>query len=704
MMLSRAARTRVTTPHQDPQPSPFAGAGQASEQSLDTESMGASSSSMQIPGGFATSPRHHEESEYEYDIAETDLSNVALGDEQFDIAPPSTQTTAPIQSSSPVKGPASDGSSVYSYTSDGLPEEEPDFDISPPTSSQFGPSQPSKPVDGSPLPGSITKAPQPDASLVLLPPVPPGDADIQLSPEQNHVLGLVLQGKSMFFTGSAGTGKSVLLRRIIKTLRDRGTGVSVTASTGIAAMNIQGETLHAFAGVGLGNQERKTLIARAWKTQGVAKKWRDTEVLIIDEISMVAAHWFDDLEAIARSVRKNSDPFGGIQLVICGDFFQLPPVPDYDEAKTGRYTDFAFRAQSWKRAVPLTITLTQVFRQKQPQLIDMLNDMREGRTSEATQHLFRSLSRPVVYPDGIWPTEILPLRRQVQASNQRQLDQIQSKLITFTADDQFFYDSEGKPIRPAYGKTLLDRGIPFSIQLKIGAQVMCVKNIRSSGLVNGSVGKIIDLKTPWEVRNRRSAPSIDNDPTEPALQASGVESPVTTQEAGITSDQANSAHGISNENMPISSEEPKISQSTPPAPRKMNPNYHTRIASDLEPDPSVRDKQPKFRSDGQYGYESTRWPLVEYTNGARVLMGPMKFTHEGPDEQVQACRLQVPLILAWALTVHKSQGQTLERVKVDLAGTFEKGQAYVALSRCTSLEGLEVHNFRPHVVMAHPVY
>ncbi|CAE6513090.1 unnamed protein product [Rhizoctonia solani] len=250
--------------------------------------------------------------------------------------------------------------------------------------------------------------------------------------------------------GSAGTGKSVLLRNIIKTLRNRGkAGVVVTASTGIAAANIQGETLHAFAGVGLGNQTRDALIARAWNTRGVPRKWRDARILIIDEVSMVAARWFDDLEAIARSVRENDAPFGGIQLVICGDFFQLPPVPEYNEVDTGR--------------------------QSQPRLIDMLNDMRVGRISGDTESLFRSLSRPVVYSDGIRPTEILPLRRQVQTSNQIQLDRLPNKLMTFNASDKFFWDSEGKPMRPVYGKTLLDRFIPFTIQLKVGAQVMCVK-------------------------------------------------------------------------------------------------------------------------------------------------------------------------------------------------------------------------------------
>ncbi|CAE6509831.1 unnamed protein product, partial [Rhizoctonia solani] len=312
-----------------------------------------------------------------------------------------------------------------------------------------------------------------------------------------------------------------------------------------------------------------------------------------------------------------------------------------------------------------------------------------------------------------------------------QLDQLPGKLVTFDAQDTFFRDSEGNPIRPAYGKTLLDRFISYTVQLKVGAQVMCVKNMRESGLVNGSVGKIIAFQTPWEVRNGWSAPCADNeDDTDPIESISQVEKRDQAQtKAPVQNAETSPCHesiktptegteSIS-PNWPTSSN-PKLCDSvqpTPDRPHKINLRYYTRIAGDLEPDPNDR---KNHGPDTQHAYESSRWPLVQYTTGARVLMGPVKFTHEGPEAEVQAERLQVwssysasagllltglkkiPLIPAWALTVHKSQGQTLERVKVDLAGTFEKGQAYVALSRCTSLGGLEVLNFKSHVVMAHP--
>ena len=187
-----------------------------------------------------------------------------------------------------------------------------------------------------------------------------------LSDEQRKVLTLVAEGKkSVFFTGSAGTGKSVLLRESIFALRkkfmrepDR---VAVTASTGLAACNIEGVTLHSFAGIGLGKEAVPELVRKIKRNQKAKLRWLRTKVLIIDEISMVDGDLFDKLEAIARIVRNNGRPFGGIQLVITGDFFQLPPVPDH-----GQVAKFAFDAATWNTSIEHTIGLTQVFRQKDP--------------------------------------------------------------------------------------------------------------------------------------------------------------------------------------------------------------------------------------------------------------------------------------------------------------------------------------------------
>lgn len=160
-----------------------------------------------------------------------------------------------------------------------------------------------------------------------------------------------------------GTGKSVLLREIIRGLQtkhhlepDR---VAVTASTGLAACNVQGVTLHSFGGIGLGKESAKELVRKIKKNAKARTRWMRTKVLIIDEISMVDAELFDKLEEVARIIRNSGRPFGGLQLVITGDFFQLPPVPD-----SGKLARFAFEAATWSTSIAETIGLTQVFRQK----------------------------------------------------------------------------------------------------------------------------------------------------------------------------------------------------------------------------------------------------------------------------------------------------------------------------------------------------
>ena len=191
-------------------------------------------------------------------------------------------------------------------------------------------------------------------------------APVFLSDEQKSVLQLVAERhKSVFFTGSAGTGKSVLLREIITKMRDKhkrdSNAVAVTASTGLAACNIGGVTLHSFAGFGLGKEAAPELVRKIRKNQKSKNRWLQTKILIIDEVSMVDGELFDKLEEIARMIRNNGRPFGGIQLVITGDFFQLPPVPDYSKA-----SKFAFDAATWNTSIEHTIGLTQVFRQKDP--------------------------------------------------------------------------------------------------------------------------------------------------------------------------------------------------------------------------------------------------------------------------------------------------------------------------------------------------
>lgn len=190
---------------------------------------------------------------------------------------------------------------------------------------------------------------------------------LTLSKEQELVKELVCdKRKSVFFTGPAGTGKSVLMRAIIEQLRRKFAKdterLAVTASTGLAACNIGGMTLHSFAGIGLGKDDVATLVKKIRRNPKAKNRWLRTKILVIDEISMVDGELFDKLSQIGRTIRNNGRPWGGIQLVITGDFFQLPPVPDRD----CRDVKFAFEAGTWTTSIDHTIGLSEVFRQKDP--------------------------------------------------------------------------------------------------------------------------------------------------------------------------------------------------------------------------------------------------------------------------------------------------------------------------------------------------
>ena len=227
-----------------------------------------------------------------------------------------------------------------------------------------------------------------------------------LSTEQKDVVAAVLEkGKSVFFTGSAGTGKSVLMRTIIAKFKDKfrrePDRLAVTASTGLAACVIEGQTLHSWAGIGLGKEPVPELVKKIKRNQKTKQKWLRTKALVIDEISMVDGDLFDKLEQIARNIRNNGHPFGGIQLVITGDFFQLPPVPEKNAI-----AKFAFDAATWNTCIEHTILLTHVFRQKDPAFANMLNEIRLGKLAPATIASFQRLSRPLDFKDEVEATEL----------------------------------------------------------------------------------------------------------------------------------------------------------------------------------------------------------------------------------------------------------------------------------------------------------
>ncbi|PGH03414.1 hypothetical protein AJ79_07380 [Helicocarpus griseus UAMH5409] len=457
---------------------------------------------------------------------------------------------------------------------------------------------------------------------------------IFLSEEQKRVVEAIVEdGKSIFFTGSAGTGKSVLMREIIRKLRvkyrrepDR---IAVTASTGLAACNIEGVTLHSFAGIGLGKEPAADLVKKVKRNQKNRTRWLRTKVLIIDEISMVDGDLFDKLEEVARKIRNNGRPFGGIQLVVTGDFFQLPPVPD-----SNKVAKFAFGASTWNTTIQHTILLTHVFRQKDPKFAAMLNEMRLGKLSPETIEAFKQLSRPLNFHDSIEATELFPTRSEVERANKTRMDRLSGETMVFNAVDSGTMQNEQQRSQ------LLADCVAPTIHLKKGAQVMLIKNMDET-LVNGSLGKVVAFMD----ENRFDY--------------------YTKNEEDFAGDQ----------------------------------NQDDRTAQ-------AANKLKAFENKNGLVSAKGRWPVVCFVQPdgteRHLLCQPESWKIELPNGEVRAQRTQIPLILAWALSIHKAQGQTLQRVKVDLGRVFEKGQAYVALSRATSQAGLQVSRFDARRVMVHP--
>ncbi|XP_068263222.1 ATP-dependent DNA helicase PIF1 [Nyctibius grandis] len=400
----------------------------------------------------------------------------------------------------------------------------------------------------------------------------------RLSAEQEAVLGAVRSGKSVFFTGCAGTGKSFLLKKIVGSLPPKST--YATASTGVAACHIGGTTLHTFAGIGSGKAPLEQCIQLAERS-GVRQHWLACQHLIIDEISMVDGKFFDRLEAVARAVRKRDEPFGGIQLIICGDFLQLPPV-----CKGNEETKFCFQAKSWRKCIHINMELTEVRRQTDKTFVSLLSAVRLGRCTEEVTRLLMQTATNRSECDGILATRLCTHKDDVEITNERRLQQLSGEVHTFEA-----LDSDPMLVR------LIDAQCPVGgrVELKLGAQVMLAKNLDvSQGLVNGARGVVV-----------------------------GFES----EQKGL--------------------------------------------------------------------------PKVRFLCGVTQVIKMEKWVFKGPSG-VHLSRQQLPLKLAWAISIHKSQGMSLDYVEISLSRVFESGQAYVALSRARSLAGLRVLDFDPKVVRADP--
>jgi ATP-dependent DNA helicase PIF1 len=263
----------------------------------------------------------------------------------------------------------------------------------------------------------------------------------------------------------------------------------VTAATGIAAVNIGGLTLHFFAGIGLGDAPKEELVSRILNKRN-AKWWRQAKVLIIDEVSMIDGALFDALDYIARVVRNRSEtPFGGIQLICCGDFLQLPPVPPKSQNQADRSkVTFCFESKAWKAAIQSHFELTEVFRQRDKEFVALLNEIRHGICSKDTANVlakclgrqFHSSSEP-----HIEPTRLFALNKDVDHLNQERLEKIPQRGKLFKAKD-----SGESPFIEQLRYCIA----PKELHLKVGAQVMLLQNLNvSHRLCNGARGVVVSF-------------------------------------------------------------------------------------------------------------------------------------------------------------------------------------------------------------------
>ena len=421
-------------------------------------------------------------------------------------------------------------------------------------------------------------------------------------------------------------------------------------------------TLCSFAGVGLGEGPVETLVAKARGSKLARARWTECKVLVIDEISMISGAFFDKLEAVARMVRRNGEPFGGIQLVLCGDFLQLPPV---------KSTKPTFRADCWERCIKRRIVLTQVFRQKDdPLFISLLANLRVGTLQLKEEALLKKAHyTQLVEQHGVIATKLNSLKRDTADENLKRLDDLPSKFAVFFKA----YDS-GKS-EPHLD--LLRKNCPAAevLKLRVGAQVMLLKNLApQQGLCNGSRGVVIDF-----VR-------IHSNGEETAVNGTGYAQEMLKSVGTAIS-------------------------STAYWPDEKNAAFSGRA---VQEDDSSTESGITLRN----GEEVALLPRVKFDNGiVRVIesdrwsatlscaRAESAISHAlsclffcvsreiSVQEVLLASRRQVPLTLAWALTIHKSQGMTLDRAEINAQGMFENGQLYVAVSRVKSLKGLRLLNF-----------
>ncbi|PIP32080.1 AAA family ATPase, partial [bacterium (Candidatus Gribaldobacteria) CG23_combo_of_CG06-09_8_20_14_all_37_87_8] len=398
--------------------------------------------------------------------------------------------------------------------------------------------------------------------------------------KQEETLEILKTGVNVFLTGEPGSGKTYTVNQYIQYLRDFGIEPAVTASTGIAATHLNGLTIHSFCGIGIKDKLTRADLEKITKASYITKRLKKANVLIIDEISMLEAKTFDLVDLICREVRQTAAPFGGLQVIVSGDFFQLPPI----SKGGGEPAQFAFKADSWGKAKFTVCYLTEQYRQDDSVFLTMLSAIRVNSFGfEHLQNIKTRLIKQEETPSNI--TQIFSHNFDVDVLNKKELAKLSGKAESF-----FMFSRGQKNFVEALKRGCLS---PDVLELKEGAIVMFTKNNLKEGFVNGTLGKVI---------------------------------------------------GFNKEN-----------------------NY----------------------------------PLIETLKGEEIEAKPMEWAIE-EGGKTKAIISQLPLRLAWAITIHKSQGMSLDTAVIDLSRTFEYGQGYVALSRVRRLTGLYLLGYNEKAFLTHP--
>lgn len=430
---------------------------------------------------------------------------------------------------------------------------------------------------------------------------------------QAEVMARLLNRENLFISGPAGSGKTTIIKRFIDLMDAKFNGafdIAVTASTGIAATLIEGRTLQSWAGLGIDDKpfDRSKLTPQMFNARD---RIRFVDVLIIDEVSMLPGHLITKLDALMKHFRKSKEPFGGVQLVVLGDFMQLPPVAKKEAIDRGVDVGFAYDTEAWKNANIVHCYMDKVHRAADPKLKEALTLIANDRVNDDVRNLIekRRMSAAKVREveekgDKVY-TRLFTTKRNVEGYNEEELEKNPNRLMSFPV--------ETHGVSKEIADLMKNREIPDILYLKKGAKIIITSNINDENgepvAANGSLGEVLDFER-------------------------GTRNPIIRFNDG---------------------------------------SIHT-----LQPMPYEQEKET------QHSYNA---PDPKDKNKTIERFFTVKDT--------VATVLQYPIKLGYAITVHKSQGQTFDGVVVDLSNTFQAGLGYVALSRVRSLDDLMIAGFHP---------